>query len=65
MISSISFLLAVIMTNNILQWNCHSIKANFEEFTPLVKEQKPVAVCLQETFLKVYTQVSLLLLQKL
>ena len=40
------------MTNNILQWNCRSIKANFEELTLLVNEQKPVAVCLQETFLK-------------
>ena len=29
-----------------------SVKANFEELTHLLTEQKPVAVCLQETFLK-------------
>ena len=52
MVSSIFFLLALIMTNNILQWNCRSLKANFEEFILLVDEQKTVAVCLQETFLK-------------
>ena len=40
------------MNNTILQWNCRSIKANFEELTLLINEQKPVAVCLQETFLK-------------
>ena len=40
------------MTNNIPQWNCRSLKANFEEFTLPVDEQKPVAVWLQETFLK-------------
>ena len=40
------------MNNNILQWNCRSIKANLEELNLLINEQKPVAVCLQETFLK-------------
>ena len=42
----------VAMNNNILQWNCRSIKDNFEEFNLLLNEQKPVAVCLQEAFLK-------------
>ena len=42
----------ILMTNNILQWNCRSIKANVEELNVLVDKQKPVAVCLQETFLK-------------
>ena len=40
------------MTNHILQWNCRSVKANFEELNLLLNENKPVAVCLQETFLK-------------
>ena len=40
------------MTNHILQWNNRSVKANFEELTVLINEKKPVAVCLQETFLK-------------
>ena len=39
------------MTYHILQWNC-SVKANFEELNILINEKKPVAVCLQETFLK-------------
>ena len=40
------------MTNHILQWNCRSVKANFDELNLLIHEKKPVAVCLQETFLK-------------
>ena len=44
--------LNIIMTNHILQWNCRSVKANFEELNLLINEKKPVAVCLQETFLK-------------
>ena len=40
------------MTNKILQWNCRSVKANFEELNLLINERKPVAVCLQDTFLK-------------
>ena len=47
------------MSNNILQWNCRSIKANFEELNLLVNEQKPVAVCLQETFLKDFDKFTL------
>ena len=42
----------VAMNNNILQWNCRSIKANFEELNLILNKQKPVAVCFQETFLK-------------
>ena len=45
-------IITISMTNTILQWNCRSIKANFEELTLLLTEQKPVAVCLQKTFLK-------------
>ena len=44
--------LAFEMNNNILQWNGRNIKANFEELKLLINEKKPVAVCLQETFLK-------------
>ena len=40
------------MTNHILQWNCRSVKATFEELHNLINERKPVAVCLQDTFLK-------------
>ena len=41
--------LTLSMNNNILQWNC-SIKANVEELNLLINEQKPAAVCVQETF---------------
>ena len=59
LVCSIFFLLTLIMGNNILQWNCRSVKANFEELTLLINEQKAVAVCLQETFLKDSDQVTL------
>ena len=48
----IFFILNVMMNNTILQWNCRSVKANFEELNLLINEKKPVAICLQETFLK-------------
>ena len=44
--------LHILMTNHILQWNCRSVKANYEELNFLINEKKPVAVSLQETFLK-------------
>ena len=40
------------MTNHILQWNCRSVNANFEELNIFINENKQVAICLQETFLK-------------
>ena len=52
-------LISVAMSNKLLQWNCRSIKANYEELTLLVNELKPVAVCLQETFLKDSDQLTL------
>ena len=44
--------LNIIMTNQILQWNFRSVKANFQELNLLINEKKLVAVCLHETFLK-------------
>ena len=44
--------LHILMTNHIMQWNCRSVKANYEELNLLINEKKPVAVSLQETFLK-------------
>ena len=44
--------LNITMTNHILQWNCRSVKANFEELNLLINDKRPVAVCLQETCLK-------------
>ena len=40
------------MNSKILQWNCRGLKANFEEMQLLIDSESPVAVCLQETFLK-------------
>ena len=39
------------MSNNILQWNCRGFSANVEELSILIDKYKPVALCLQETFL--------------
>ena len=51
--------LNIILTNHILQWNCCSVKGNFEELNLLINENKPVVVCLQETFLKDSDRLSL------
>ena len=52
MFYGIFFTLNSIMTNYILQWNCRSVKANVEELNLLLHLKKPVAVCLQHTFLR-------------
>ena len=44
--------LNVIMANHILQWNCRNVKANLEELYLFINEEKPVAGCLEESFLK-------------
>ena len=38
--------------DTIIQWNCRGVKSNFDELSILINNHKPVAVCLQETFLK-------------
>ena len=48
-----------IMSNSILQWNCRGFSANFEEILVLIDKYKPVALCLQETFLSDTSKVSL------
>ena len=48
-----------VMSNNILQWNCRGFSANFEEISVLIDKYKPVALCLQETFLSNTSRVSL------
>ena len=50
MFCGISLIFYFLMNNNILQWNCRSLKANVEELNILVDKEKPVAICLQETF---------------
>ena len=40
------------MTNSIIQWNCRGLRPNFDELSLLVVKHNPLAVCLQETFLK-------------
>ena len=47
------------MSNNILQWNCRGFSANVEELSILIDKYKPVALCLQETFLADTSKVSL------
>ena len=38
--------------DTIIQWNCRGMKSNFDEHSLLINDHKPVAVYLQETFLK-------------
>ena len=40
------------MTNSVIQWNCRGLRSNFDELSLLVVKHNPLAVCLQETFLK-------------
>ena len=40
------------MANTIIQWNCRGLRPNFEEICLLINNHQPVALCLQETFLK-------------
>ena len=40
------------MTNSVIQWNCRGLRSNFEELSILIVKHNPLAVCLQETFLK-------------
>ena len=49
----------ITMTNHILQRNCRSVKANFEELNLFINGKRPVAVCLQETFLEDYDRFAL------
>ena len=49
---SVLLMYSIIMSNTILQWNCRGLNSNFEELSLLINEYKPVALCLQETFLK-------------
>ena len=40
------------MANNLIQWNCRGLKANFNELLLLLTGLCPSIICLQETFLK-------------
>ena len=40
------------MTNSVIQWNCRGLRPNFDELSILVVKYNPLAICLQETFLK-------------
>ena len=40
------------MANELIQWNCRGLKANFNELLLLLSGLCPTTICLQETFLK-------------
>ena len=40
------------MTNSVIQWNCRGLRPNFDDLSLLVVKHYPLAVYLQETFLK-------------
>ena len=37
--------------NNIIQWNCRGLRANFNDFGLLCANYNPIVCCLQETIL--------------
>ena len=37
--------------NNIIQWNCRGLRANFTDFRLLCDNYNPIVCCLQETML--------------
>ena len=41
-----------VIMDTIIQWNCRGFRANYDEISLLLQKFNPVAVCLQETFLK-------------
>ena len=45
--------------DTIIQWNYRGLKSNFDEFSLLIKDHEPVAVCLQDTFLKRQDDISI------
>ena len=40
------------MTNLVIQWKCRGLRSSFDELSILIVKHNPLAVCLQETFLK-------------
>ena len=38
--------------DNIIQWNCRGTKANLEEIELIINTYDPIAICLQETYIK-------------
>ena len=40
------------MVNSIIQWNCRGLKPNYNEVQLLIQKYNPLAICLQETFIK-------------
>ena len=40
------------MANNVIQWTCNGLRSHFDKLGLLIAKHNPLAVCLQETFLK-------------
>ena len=38
--------------DSIIQWNCRGLRHNYNELKLLISSHNPIAVCLQETYLK-------------
>ena len=46
------------MTNSVIQWNCRGLRPNFDELSILIVKHNPLAVCLQEIFLKDFDNIT-------
>ncbi len=44
--------------DTIVQWNCRGLKHNFNELKLLISTHNPIAICLQETYLKDTDKIS-------
>ena len=44
--------------DNLIQWNCRGLKANYNEIFRLIKDFTPSVICLQETLLKKTDSIS-------
>jgi exonuclease III len=44
--------------DTIIQWNCRGLKHNFNELKLIVSTHHPIAICLQETYLKESDNIS-------
>ena len=49
--NSIYIYIIIYIMNNIIQWNCRGLRANFTDFRLLCGIYNPIVCCLQETML--------------
>ena len=51
-VSSIYIYIFIIMAQKIINWNCRGFRMNIREIQMFISDYDPLAICLQETFLR-------------